>query len=159
MIRVDEQTNLLERSTEFFAETHFKGLERELSTMEIDRKEISEVSLKCYGYGYFISYKEVIKKNLLAFIKECLDGLPNLISFKLILNGFDISQKYLQSVNTLLKDALNKPNSQLLAIWLHTNHLTGCQHSDFIDVLDLISVAGMHIHREDISIQITHWVF
>jgi hypothetical protein len=115
--------------------------------------------LKCYGYGYFPVYKDTIKTNLLAFIEECLEELPNLISFKLILNGFDIAGKYLQNINTLLKRALNRGGSQLLAIWLHTNHLTGCTHGDFTDVLDLVAVAGMHIHREDISIQITHWKF
>lgn len=92
-------------------------------------------------------------------MKECLDTLPNLISFKLILNGFDIGNKYLQKVTTLLKDSLNKANSPILAVWLHTNHLTSCLKTDFIDLLDLVSIAGMNIHREDISIQITHWQF
>lgn len=92
-------------------------------------------------------------------MKECFDMLPNLISFKLILNGFDIANKYLQRVTVLLKEALNKPNSPILAIWLHTNHLTTCLKADFIDILDLVSIAGMNIHREDISIQITHWQF
>jgi hypothetical protein len=130
-----------------------------LKTMEVEAKEISEVSLKCYAYGYFNGYKEAIKRNLLSFIKECLDSLPNLISFKLILNGFDINGKYLQKLTSMIKDSLNKDNSPLLAVWLHTNHLTGCTHSDFTDLLDLIAVAGMHIHREDISVQITHWTF
>lgn len=125
----------------------------------MEAKEISEVSLKCYGYGYFQGYKDAIKRNLLLFVKECLEMLPNLISFKLILNGFDVTGKYLQKVTSMLKEALNKDNSPLLAIWLHTNHLTGCIHSDFTDLLDLVAVAGMHIHREDISIQITHWKF
>jgi hypothetical protein len=125
----------------------------------VEAKEISEVSLKCYGHGYFLKYKEIIKDNILRFIKECLDALPNLISFKLILNGFDIANKYLQQITTLIKKALNRGGSPLLAIWVHTNHLTGCKHADFIDLLDLIVVAGAHIHREDISIQITNWRF
>jgi hypothetical protein len=125
----------------------------------VQAAEISEVSLKCYAYGYFPIYKDAIKRNLLAFIGECLDALPSLISFKLIFNGFDITGNYLQKINALLKKALNRGGSPLLAIWMHTNHLTGCTHGDFTDLLDLIAVAGMHIHREDISIQITHWKF
>lgn len=76
-----------------------------------------------------------------------------------MLNGFDVGTEYLASIITMLEDSLNDSDSTLTVVWLHANHLTGCTHDDFVRMLGLVQVAGRSLNREEISVQITHWIF
>lgn len=60
---------VLERATEYFAHHKSLSLSQDLALHHLDPNAITEVSLKCYGYGYFPQFKATIQANLKSYIK------------------------------------------------------------------------------------------
>lgn len=60
---------VLERSTEHFAHNKSLSLAQDLALHRLDAQAITEVSLRCYAYGYFPHFKVAIKTNLKAYVK------------------------------------------------------------------------------------------
>ena len=71
------------------------------------------------------------------YIKACMSQCEELSTFKLVLNGFDVADEYMQKVITLIIKAL-PDRKNISTIWIHTNHLTSCTKNDFIKMLELV---------------------
>jgi hypothetical protein len=62
-----------------------------------------EMTLKCCGYGYFEEYKKEMKDNFIKYLSDALEYSKELITLKIIFNGFDVDDDSLSRILNKIK--------------------------------------------------------
>jgi hypothetical protein len=97
------------------------------------------LSFKCCGYGYFPEYKKTMKANFLSYLADAIQSCKNLITLKIVYNGFGVNEKVVNAKdandkelndNSLIKiyeivcSIIGKRN--LKTLWIKTTNIRNC---------------------------------
>jgi hypothetical protein len=148
-----------ERTSEFFSSNKFREFKDELNFLELNIRNppFVELSFKCCGYGYFPVYKERMLKNFINYLSESVLECKELVSLKIVFNGFDVNDGSIQKICSAVGSILER--KKIRTLWIHTNNLRHCRKEDFTNLFNIIDQAGVEISCEEISVQMSDWEF
>jgi hypothetical protein len=97
-----------ERGSQFFASKTFRDFKEELIHYDIPTKNppFVELSFKCCGYGYFPAFKEAMKTNFLKYLTDSVYHCQELMTLKIIYNGFDVNDDSLSRIYKAIRSIL-----------------------------------------------------
>lgn len=135
-----------ERNSEFFASSKFREFKEELHVVDpmLRNAPFVDLSFKCCGYGYFPIYKERMLKNFISYLVESVRECQDLVSLKIVFNGFDVNDGSIKRICNAVGPALER-GRKLRSLWIHTNNLRHCKKDDLVDLFNLIDQAGVEI--------------
>jgi hypothetical protein len=98
---IDDKVKKLIKGPRFFEPAKFEPFEKDITNpqLKIKPEAITEINVKCYGYGYFeegnANIQTQIKQNLISYLRDAVRECKNIRTFKLDFNGFSVEDKCL----------------------------------------------------------------
>lgn len=100
----EDKIKRIYKDTEFFEPGKFQPFDKDINSQRIrlTPKNVTDITIKCYGYGYFEEGNNMIqsqiKENLISYLRAAIRECINLKVFKLDFNGFSITDKCIQKI-------------------------------------------------------------
>ena len=82
----------------------------------------------------------------MSYLTEAINVSKDITTIKIILNGFDVSDKTLKRLCIAMEPLIDR--KKLKTIWVHTTNLRNCAEDDIIDLFNLIDRCGLDISCE-----------
>ena len=121
--------------------------------------EVTELVLRCAGYGYFKGRPATLQVNFLDYLERCLSIFKKLKTIKLTLNGLALHDGTLFRVIDMIE------RLPLRTVWIHTNNISNLTVRDFEKVINFIKEQGCILDQngrkvcKEISVQMMGWEF
>lgn len=118
-------------------------------TYKIAPEKITEISLKCSGYGYFQAdnarNQTHMKQHFLTYLKDAISTCSSVRTIKIEYNGFSNDTRELNQILSLISKFVNlkenrpmeKGKARFDAIWIHTRHIKNVTKTEVEKMLDL----------------------
>lgn len=82
----------------------------------------------------------------MQYLTEAIRLCKEITTIKIILNGFDVSDRTVKKICQALEQLADK--KKLKTIWVHTTNLRNCSEDDIVDLFNLIDRCGLDITCE-----------
>jgi len=96
-----------------------------------------------------------MKTNFLKYLTDSVYHCQELMTLKIIYNGFDVNDDSLSRIYKAIRSILDR--KKLKTLWLQTTNLRKCREEDLSEMFSLIDKCGIEMHCEEINIQMADW--